>query len=94
MSESFPDLPAPVSLVAVCHTDGCTAAELECLGVYYPYGDTDPPCYMGQCGSCQQPITDLRPAPVPSAPVPPAEETPAPTPVPVEPSPALDGPSA
>lgn len=85
MSETYPELPPPVQLVAVCHTDGCTAEGEEHSGFYYPCGDFDPPRYMGQCGPCQQPITDLRPVANPD-PVPEPEEANAPAPVPVEPS--------
>lgn len=88
MTETFQDLPAAVQLIAVCHTPGCPVEDEECLGTYYPAGGFDPPRYMGQCGRCMQPITDLRhpPATVP-APEPEPEEPPAPTPVPVEPFP-------
>lgn len=81
------NLPTPVQLVAVCHTDGCPAQNEEHVNTYYPVGDYDPPRYMGQCGPCQQPITDLRPAPASSADTPPPPPEPdAPAPVPVEPS--------
>ncbi|MEU3656396.1 hypothetical protein AB0E67_27040 [Streptomyces sp. NPDC032161] len=78
------DFPPSVQLIAVCHTSGCPVEGQEFIGTYYPYGTYDPPRYMGQCGRCGKPITDLRPVPEP---VPdPAPDTPAPTPV--EPSPA------
>lgn len=83
----MPDsVPEPVCLIAVCHTDGCPAAGQECVGVYYPYGDYDPPRYLGQCGPCGQPITDLRPCSDP-VPQPPAESDDVPMPVPVAPAP-------
>lgn len=89
MPEEFDtsDLPPSVRLIAVCRTPGCPAEGQEHEGTYYPYGDYDPPRYMGQCGPCQQPITDLRPtqAPAPATdPAPAPEEVPVPTPVPVE----------
>ncbi|WP_399559300.1 hypothetical protein OH809_45125 (plasmid) [Streptomyces sp. NBC_00873] len=77
------DFPPSVQLIAVCHTPGCPVEGQEFVGTYYPYGTYDPPRYMGQCGRCQQPITDLRPVTNP-APDPDPEP---PAPVPVEPSP-------
>jgi hypothetical protein len=85
VTESYPELPPPVQLEAVCHSDGCPVEGQAFPGFYYPVGDFDPPRYMGQCGRCQQPITDLRPAITPD-PVPAPEEATAPAPVPVEPS--------
>ncbi|MFG3048148.1 hypothetical protein ACGFZR_24850 [Streptomyces sp. NPDC048241] len=87
-AEIYTDAPTPVQLIAVCHTDSCPAEAKECPGTYYPYGEHTPPRYMGQCGACQQPITDLRPATTSTEPPPgPGQaDTPAPTPVPVEPS--------
>ena len=86
--ESFPGVPDPVRLVAVCHTPGCPVEGQECQGAFYPYGDHAPPRYLGQCGRCQQPITDLRkPPPDVPTPAPGQAEPPAPAPVPVEPSP-------
>lgn len=79
------DLPPSVQLIAVCHTPGCPVEGQAFEGAYYPYGNYDPPRYMGQCGRCEQPYTDLRPAPTPTEPAPdPNPETP--TPAPVEPT--------
>lgn len=81
------DFPPSVQLIAVCHTTGCPVEGQEFEGTYYAYGTFDPPRYMGQCGRCGTPITDLRPVTNP-APVPdPAPAEPTPTPVPVEPVP-------
>ncbi|MEU5490250.1 hypothetical protein AB0G98_21235 [Streptomyces sp. NPDC020196] len=74
------DFPPSVQLIAVCHTPDCPVENQEFEGTYYPYGTYDPPRYMGQCGRCGQPYTDLRPAPTPTEPAP-VPETPTPTPV-------------
>jgi hypothetical protein len=81
--EIYPDAPTPVELIAVCHTPGCPVEGQSSVNAYYPYGNSTPPVYMGQCGGCQQPITDLQPVPSPALPM---AEAPAPTPIPVEPS--------
>ena len=81
--ETYPDAPPPALLIAVCHTPGCPSEGVECVNAYYPYGDYNPPRYMGQCGRCQQPIIDLRPAPDPD----PSQDDPTPPPpIPIEPS--------
>lgn len=85
MSETYPELPPPVQLEAVCRGGGCPVEGQAFPGLYYPVGDFDPPRYMGQCGRCQQPITDLRPVANP-APAPAPVDEAAPAPVPVEPS--------
>ncbi|MFB7222479.1 hypothetical protein, partial [Streptomyces sp. NPDC056227] len=55
------DFPPSTQLIAVCHTPECPVQDQEFVNTYYPYGAYNPPRYMGQCGQCQQPITDLRP---------------------------------
>ncbi len=80
-------LPAPVQLIAVCHSDpaSCPVAGQEFEGTYYPYGTFEPPRYMGQCGRCLTPYTDLRPTINPTPPTATGSDT-VPTPEPVEPS--------
>lgn len=53
------DVPASVTLVATCHTEGCEANGIPCVGIYY--ANTQEPIYRGQCMQCGQPITDLVP---------------------------------
>ncbi|MFH9236024.1 hypothetical protein [Streptomyces globisporus] len=81
------DFPPSVQLIAVCHTPGCPVEGQEFEGTYYAYGNYDPPRYMGQCGRCGQPYTDLRPVTTPPPTAPDPDPTP-PAPTPVEPSPA------
>ncbi|MFC8207927.1 hypothetical protein [[Kitasatospora] papulosa] len=75
------DFPPSVQLIAVCHTPGCPVEGQEFEGTYYPYGTYDPPRYMGQCGPCGQPYTDLRHPTEPPANPEPDPTTPTPTPV-------------
>ncbi|MEU5660067.1 hypothetical protein ABZ802_31290 [Streptomyces sp. NPDC047737] len=88
------DFPKSVQLIAVCHTPDCPVEGQEFEGTYYPYGTYDPPRYIGQCGRCGQPYTDLRSIPAPTDPAPtepePDPETPAP--IPVEPTTSPDAP--
>ncbi|WP_392838601.1 hypothetical protein [Streptomyces sp. LN500] len=77
------DIPPSIQLIAVCHTPECPVQDQEFVNTYYPVGNYVPPRYMGQCGRCQQPITDLRPVDNPA----PEPDPDPPAPVPVEPSP-------
>lgn len=87
------DFPQSVQLIAVCHAPDCPVEGQEFEGTYYPYGTYDPPRYMGQCGRCGQPITDLRSVPTPTEPAPdPTPGPEAPAPEPVEPTTPTDTP--
>ncbi|MFD3618727.1 hypothetical protein ACFWWT_26500 [Streptomyces sp. NPDC058676] len=61
MTEPYPtdiaDWPS-ATLTAVCRTPGCRAEGVAFEGVYFE--NPEPPLYRGQCGQCEQPITDLR----------------------------------
>jgi hypothetical protein len=53
------DVPPSVTLVATCHTEGCLANGVPCLGLYY--ANAEEPIYRGMCMPCGQIITDLVP---------------------------------
>ena len=53
------DEPASTVLVATCHTDGCPANGVQCVGTYY--ANAEEPTYRGFCMRCGETITDLVP---------------------------------
>ncbi|MFF7631481.1 hypothetical protein [Streptomyces cyaneofuscatus] len=55
------DEPTVDMMVATCRTPGCP---MEGIGEIAPFfANPAPPTYRGQCGQCEQPHTDIVPAP-------------------------------
>lgn len=51
----------PVQMLVTCHTAGCSEDGVTYKVGMYP--NSEPPTFRAVCGQCQQPITDIVPAP-------------------------------